>query len=184
VSLLTSLSSLSVWTDFLVPYVSVGSVSLLWTVLTSVSHPLKTVLCRMGREHRLEGLSLSVVQETSVYIAVRITAYVIRCLGNDVSELSTVNVVTEPFYSTGRPLWLRCSGFLSGTPQYIHTYLNNGILYILFPLSEVLKTCASLKRTRWLLHDHCTSSYIQRIWEGHCICVQCTPNRRSQQEGR
>jgi hypothetical protein len=73
------------------------------------------VLCRLGREHFLEGLSLSahentsVVQETSVYVAVRIIVFLcryngnasIRCLGNDVCELSPLFLlsgITRPWY--------------------------------------------------------------------------------------
>jgi hypothetical protein len=74
----------------------------LWTVSNLLQPSSKDSLCRLHREHLLEGLSLSVhentsvVQETSVSVSVRITVFLCRynenasvhCLGNDVSKLS------------------------------------------------------------------------------------------------
>jgi hypothetical protein len=92
-----------------------------------VSHSLKRVPCRLGIEHLIEGLNLSIpenasdMQETSLYVVVGITVCLcryngnasVRCLGNDASELSLLfrlsgiprqwhrNVFTEPLSSNG-----------------------------------------------------------------------------------
>jgi hypothetical protein len=84
-------------------YLNVRSLSVSdpWLSVSSVSHLLKRILCGLSREHRPEGSSLSVHENASVvaqrlFVATRIIVCLcryngnasVRCLENDVSELS------------------------------------------------------------------------------------------------
>jgi hypothetical protein len=87
--------------------------------VSSVSHPLKRILCRLKREHLLEEFSLSVHENTSVYLQ----HLTIGCLGNQPPmyallcervchpDNDTGNLVTDLLSSNGQPLPFRYSGF-------------------------------------------------------------------------
>jgi hypothetical protein len=106
--------------------------------VSSVSHLLKRVFRRPSREHLIEGLSLSVHENTSVdsqrlFVATRIIVCPCRyngnasvhCLGNSLLMYALLcervynchldsdkeNLVTEPLPRNGRPLRFRYSSF-------------------------------------------------------------------------
>jgi hypothetical protein len=83
--------------------------------VSSVSHPLKRILWRLEREHLLEGLSLSIHENTSVdWQRLTVGCLCMRCrvkVFNCHPDEDTRNLATEPLSSNGRPLRLRYSGF-------------------------------------------------------------------------
>jgi hypothetical protein len=106
------------------------------SVLISISHPLKRILCRLGREHHLERLSLSLHENIRYAGKVCIRFFGNNCLPMSLqckrlcplprkgrfqiesinpafrhSETTVQDVATEPLSNNGRPIWLRYSGF-------------------------------------------------------------------------